>query len=662
MRIHPLLLCLTVLASLGSSGSAAVAQECSNTFDSTYELIQQAIFENKGCTSVTCHNPVDLAGGLDLSADVSWESLIEQPAETVPAGIIPGLKRVVPGQKDQSLLFLNLAAGTLPQQWQAPLRSMPIGLEPLSTNELEAVREWIEQGAPREGTVPRTGELLDACLPPARPIPIVPLPVPDPAVGRQVKMPKWNLPPASEDEVCFASYFDISKDIPAKYLSPDGTRFRFKRNQIRQDPLSHHLIVSYYAGSAAYDSPAWGQYRCRGGDKEGQSCQPTDLEFCGEGLCGSEPRRSIACIGFGPGDSQTSRLPFSGTQEASFDQTYPAGVYGELPTKGLLIWNSHAFNLSDEGGKLEAWINFEFAEPEDQMNLVRPIFNTESIFEMVVPPFSAEEICNHQVFPANTRLFQLNSHNHQRGKRFRIFEGRYTCYGGPAAGTACSPIAEESFDIPDICEGAPCGRLVAPPVADCDGDGRVSINELTLCVGIALGNRPLSACRPGDPNEDGRVTVSELINAVRTALDEPQLESGEAELLYTNLVYNDPTVVNFDPPRAYSSAAASAVTRTLTYCSLYDNGASDMSEVKRRSTSPPTPFGAVAPGGPCAQASGCTEGMMGAPCNGNNEAAHRSCDSFPGAGDGFCDACTLRGGVTTEDEMFILMGGFFVAN
>ena len=43
-------------------------------------------------------------------------------------------------------------------------------------------------------------------------------------------------------------------------------------------------------------------------------------------------------------------------------------------------------------------------------------------------------------------------------------------------------------------------------------------------------------------------------------------------------------------------------------------------------------------------------------CNGNDEA----CDSQPGANDGDCDACPLKGGVTTEDEMFILIGGYFV--
>lgn len=655
--------CAVAAAALMAIGAAAApGQECDKTFDSTYALIQEAIFENRGCTSVTCHNPIDAAGGLDLSPDVSWDNLIEQPSNTVPPGIIPGLKLVVPGQKDQSLLFLNLAAGTLPHQWTAPLRAMPIGLEPLTTNELEAVREWIEQGAPREGTVPGTGELLDACLPPARPIPIVPLPVPDPAVGRQVRMPKWVMPAKSEDEVCFASYYDISADIPPQYLSADGRRFRFKRNQIRQDPLSHHLIITYYNGTAPYDHASWGEYKCRGGDREGESCQPTDLDFCGEGLCGSEPRRSVACIGFGPPDSQTSTLPFSGTQEASFDQTYPTGVYGELPTKGLLIWNSHAFNLTDEDGKLEAWVNFEFAEPDDQIYPVRPIFNTTAIFAMNVPPFEAREICNHQVFPANARLFQLNSHTHQRGKRFRIFEGLFVCNGGPNNGQACSPMPEMSLDIPDMCGGAPCGALIPPAAADCDGDGRVSISELTTCVNIALGRRPRSACPQSDPNGDGQVTVSELISAVRIALDGPQFSDDEPELLYTNLVYNDPTVVTFTPARPYPPATASAVARTLTYCGLFDNGLTNADEVKRRSTSPPTPFGAVAPGGPCAQASACTDGRIGAACNGNSEAAHRSCDSFPGAMDGMCDACTLRGGVTTEDEMFILMGGYYVQN
>ena len=35
------------------------------------------------------------------------------------------------------------------------------------------------------------------------------------------------------------------------------------------------------------------------------------------------------------------------------------------------------------------------------------------------------------------------------------------------------------------------------------------------------------------------------------------------------------------------------------------------------------------------------------------------CDSSPGKGDGICDACALTGGLTTDDEMFILIGSYF---
>jgi hypothetical protein len=69
-----------------------------------------------------------------------------------------------------------------------------------------------------------------------------------------------------------------------------------------------------------------------------------------------------------------------------------------------------------------------------------------------------------------------------------------------------------------------------------------------------------------------------------------------------------------------------------------------------------TPFGTST----CAKPTHCYGGKMCQPCSGNTaEERNRSCDSSPGAGDGLCDACTLNGGVTTEDEMFLLLGSFY---
>jgi hypothetical protein len=97
---------------------------------------------------------------------------------------------------------------------------------------------------------------------------------------------------------------------------------------------------------------------------------------------------------------------------------------------------------------------------------------------------------------------------------------------------------------------------------------------------------------------------------------------------------------------------------------VFDNGWSNPSEVKRQSTSPQTPIGVPGvAGGPCTTPTGCTEGRVGEPCSGGSDAARdASCDTSAGSADGVCDACPLGGGVTTEDEMFLLFGGYVLTD
>ncbi len=58
-----------------------------------------------------------------------------------------------------------------------------------------------------------------------------------------------------------------------------------------------------------------------------------------------------------------------------------------------------------------------------------------------------------------------------------------------------------------------------PCLGDCDGDGRVTINELILGVNIALNASPASVCPPFDPDGNGMVVISDLIAAVNNALN-----------------------------------------------------------------------------------------------------------------------------------------------
>jgi len=599
--------------------------DCTKTdctvFPTTYDLIQKAIFENHGCTSVTCHTSVDQAGdpalpagGLDLTAAHSYESLVDVESTTVP-----GMKRIDSGSKETSLLWINLAARTLPDTYKAPLRGMPLGALPaLSEDELRALSIWIENGgAVRAANVQAAAALLKACGPEPEPVKIDPLAPPAAGTGVQFHMPAWTLLPHSESEVCFSTYYDVSDQVPPQFRSTDGKSFRYKSVDIRQDPISHHLIVDVFHGTESPTDPAWGPYSCKGGDSAGMPCDPTNLTSCGSGQCATDPDpTSVACIGFGPttGFGTLGSGGFAFAQETTALFEFPDHVYDELPLKGVLLWNSHAFNLTKKTGTLEAWVNLTFPAPDEQEFDAHQIFDASKIFwtELTslfplptLAPFEDMEVCQVHEFgptpsmlggslllPGQTaELFELSGHMHKHGKRFQALRGRFTCAGGSHAGVPCSPFE------PDMCPASAC----------LDDGGR-------------------------DPQQ---------------------------ALLYTNYVYNDPVVLRFDPPIEISGSAPLA-DRTLTFCGHYDNGTSpNIEDVKRLSTSPPagTIFN-IPIGGPCAtNQTRC----IGGPhhdelCNGNDAA----CDTSSGAGDGDCDACPLTGGFRTQDEMFILFGNYWV--
>jgi hypothetical protein len=267
---------------------------------------------------------------------------------------------------------------------------------------------------------------------------------------------------------------------------------------------------------------------------------------------------------------------------------------------------------------------------------------------MDVPAYGAEEVCNHYVIPDGAHMLDITSHTHKRGKRFRIWEGKFACVGGPNDGEACTPFGPDpNFPVADLCSGHPCQDPVAPSVGDCDGDMRVTVEELVLGVRMALG-APESIC-PAFAH--GRPTIVDLVRAVHDAISPPGRDP-VASLFYVSLTYADPLVLNFDPSRLFAPIGASETERTITYCALWDNGFTVPEEVERNSRRPSSAL-------PCVPTH-CAEGDVGVPCAGSSSAERdASCDSAPGAGDGFCDACSAGRGSTTDDEMFVMIGSYY---
>lgn len=124
-------------------------------------------------------------------------------------------------------------------------------------------------------------------------------------------------------------------------------------------------------------------------------------------------------------------------------------------------------------------------------------------------------------------------------------------------------------------------------------------------------------------------------------------DKANGELLYETYYWEDPDYVQFWPPRVYDSL--DPADRTLEYCAVYNNGVrpdgtADPQTVTRLSLKPDRST--------CVPVA-CAEGRIGEACDGPDD--HATCDSEPGAADGFCDACVITRGLTSDDEMFVLI-------
>ena len=543
---------LLLLAACGGGGggpAAPVAPTCEKgqSFASTFEGIQATIFEKHGCTQDLCHGSAT-QGGLDLRVGASWENLVEAPSRLSP------LARVWPGAKERSFLWQKLLAKSDPSVEIAG-SPMPSGRPALSADELELVRLWIYAGAPKEGTVMGTEKLLDACLPDPEPITIAPLPPPPAGKGLQLVMPEWTLPASSEHEVCFASWFDVTDQVPEEFRDSTGEFFLFSSQEVRQDPQSHHLIVSYSpSGPEVLDDPSFGAWTCKGGSRAGEACDPLAKGACDDGLCGSTPRDGFACIGYGPPGQSFNRYQVGGAQQAQAESTFYPGVYALMPMKGLLYWNSHAFNMTASDHVMHARQNYSFSN--DRRAPVNQIFDVSRIFAASAAPFTTETVCSDLELPRGARLFNLSSHTHRHGQHFTV-------------------------DLPD-------------------------------------GSR-----------------------------------------VYESRIYNDPVDRKYDPPLEFDSPDPAE--RRLHYCSFFNNGLAadgsfDVDLVTRASR---VPVSAQQTIGTC-RPRACVAGRVGAACDGAGDDA--TCDWSPGAGDGDCDACAITAGESTENEMFILLGQFYVVD
>jgi cysteine-rich repeat protein len=393
---------------------------------------------------------------------------------------------------------------------------MPSGTEDIVlADHLEAIKIWIRNGAPRNTVVEGTAELLGAALGAPRPQTIPDPARPAAVAGLQLRQTPWPLPLLGEGEICMATYYDVSALVPADVkvacprefqvvqrcdgdgpecstdadcgggaclviknkMNDTGECFAWSKQVLYQDPQSHHSLIHAYTGAFDATHPGWGawtrKFQDRSRAEEGAPCDPTDIDPA----LGYNPNCSSAivsaggCIGFGPPDLtnfagggflptgdqpfSTNTPLFSGSQEPVYEQSLAPGVYTTLPTKGIVVWNSHAFNFTPFEATLSQYVNLFYER--DRSFPSQRIFEASSIFVQDVPPFETREYCKTFTVPRGARLFQMSSHTHQWGVHFRVW--------GPPQ-TPCRPACPDTAGGLFGCDHDPALPLCGPAPID----------------------------------------------------------------------------------------------------------------------------------------------------------------------------------------------------
>lgn len=182
------------------------------------------------------------------------------------------------------------------------------------------------------------------------------------------------------------------------------------------------------------------------------------------------------------------------------------------------------------------------------------------------------------------------------------------------------------------------GRLLA--------EGAEAYTENTLCTEVTL---PQGAYLSGGQSHTHAL-------GARSTWTNP-----DGDIIYDSPFYNDPVLLHYEEPIHFPDADPES--RTFEFCTLYrngidENGEIDIDRLSRSSTRPYTfsgpnssdqagcePYRCINEGVD-RRSINCDDGIR------NLTGDHSACDSSPGAGDGFCDACSIRGGITTQDEMY----------
>ena len=398
-RAHVVTWLLVTAGTVACKGGDSSRTPLSAAPSTSFQRLQAQVFE-KSCAFTACHAAVNSSGSaLVLTGqDVYARLLGVSPANTVARA--DGLRLVVPGKPDSSLLWHKLNVWISGHHVHDYGAAMPQAGQSLSVEQLDFVRQWIERGASATDDAVNP-QLLSGTTRP-QDLPYVPLV--KPVNGYQLTLQSFTTKPSFERELFVYRPVGNSADV---YVN------RIQTNMRRG---SHHFVLyTFTPAMPSFLVPPSGQVRdIRNSDGTYNILNLIPMEY---------------------------HVFFAGTQTLASDYTFPPGVALRLPAGAMLDINSHYVNSSPQDLVGEAEANL-YTVPQEQVQTVASTLNLNNT-DLTLPPGRDTTITRTFKFTTLTRVVMLTSHMHARGQSFVI-----RIAGGPRNGEVV--YTSTSWDHPQI--------------------------------------------------------------------------------------------------------------------------------------------------------------------------------------------------------------------
>jgi len=380
-------------AGMAPSAMSAMFENGSNRVGaivSSYSRIQ-SIFASNCNVCHTANPPAHVVGQPHpvqstpyLDDATAYDNLINAAPKNA-AAIADGLRQVVPGNSGKSLLWQKLQAWTnaAAARYGSP---MPLGGNSLSLGQIEFVKRWIDDGAPRTGDTVDAALLSNQTVPIA--LPFVPLAAPD--RGYQLKAGPFSVAPKFERELFV--YRSLGNTAPI-YVSRIETKMRVN---------SHHQLLYTFNSSIPR-----------------ALVPPLDVV--------RDIRNPDGSMNFFNSLPMGYHTFFAGSMTPIGGYTFPVGVALQLPANATLDVNVHYVNSGTADITGEAYANLHTVDASQVQYIAKTLDLGNTSLNL--PPGQRTTATKSFTFNETTRILMLTSHMHKLGEKFVI-----KIRGGPRDG------------------------------------------------------------------------------------------------------------------------------------------------------------------------------------------------------------------------------------